>query len=129
MKLSSKFLKISVVIKVYLMGKVVHNDTVHISIPPVEKGVDKAAELLAEEICDRIEDVAFHTASYIEDLRLEISMEGESFIDRYEKQVVGERKVYASCWPNLRDRVKYCMVKVERELTKKLTAISLHLYQ
>ncbi|WP_312279664.1 hypothetical protein [Oscillibacter sp.] len=103
--------------------------TVHIKIPPVEKGVDKAVALLSDDIYERIEDVAFHTASSVEDLRVEISIDGEFFTDRYEKQFVYEREVYASYWPNLRDRVNYCMVKVERELAKKLTAISLYLYQ
>lgn len=55
-------------------------------------------------------------------------MEGSSITTHYEKQLVNKREVYFSDLSNFDEYIRYRMVMVERELVKKLAAISNHLY-
>ncbi len=123
-----RYSKIKFETRVYLMEKLVSMNLIRIPIPPVEKNIDKTVEMLIEIIYGQIEDAAFHTELHIENLRLEVSIMGDSFNRKYQKQFVSEKEVYLSYFSNLPERVSHCMVTVNRDLTKILTEISLRLY-
>ena len=123
-------LQILITIKLFLMGEMLMQKQIYAPIPPIEKGVNSVAESLTKEIYDCIaQNVSGNPVLHIEDLQLEVLMERESINAHYKKQLVEKSEVYFSNLPNFGDRVKYCMVMVERELTDKLTFISKHLYE
>lgn len=111
------------------MGQVLANKKVEIPIPPIEKGVNEAVEILTEEVYDYIHDTIHNYVSDVEDLWVELLMENSSITARYEKQLVEKREIFDSNSAIFDDRIKYCMVKVEHELTKRLTYISKYLYE
>lgn len=111
------------------MGKILVNKRVYFPIPPIEKGVTEVAESLTEGIYDCIICNVYDRVSYVEDLRLELSIESSSITANCEKQLVDKRDIFDSDSAILDDRIKYCMVMVERELTKRLADISECLYE
>ena len=123
------YINISIVIKLFLMGQVLVNKKVDIPIPPIEKGVNETVETLTEEIYDCIICSIHNCISNVEDLQLELVVDYPSITFRYEKQLVDKRVIFDSNSAIFDDRIKYCMVMVERELTKRLTEVSQHLYE
>lgn len=122
------YLKIKVGIKLFLMGKMLIHKKIYVPIPPIEKGVDMTAESVTKEIYDCIQGIPNSCIPHVEDLRLELTMEGSSITTHYEMQLVNKREVYFPDLSNFNERIRYCMVMVERELVKKLADISNHLY-
>lgn len=123
------YVQMTVIIKLFLRGKIILSEKVYVSIPPIEKGVNEAVETLTEDIYDRIIDNIHNCVPDVEDLRVELLLENSSITARYEKQLVDQREIFDSDSAILDDRIKYCMVMIERELTKILAYISKHLYE
>lgn len=111
------------------MGQVLVNKKVDIPIPPIEKGVNEAVETLTEEVYDYIIENIHNCVPDVEDLRLELVVDHPSITFHYEKQLVDKREIFDSNSAIFDERIKYCMVTVEYELTKRLTYISKHLYE
>lgn len=122
------YVTISIIMRLFMMGQMLANKKVDIPIPPIEKGVNEAVEILTEEVYDYIHDTIHNCVSDVEDLRVELLMENSSITARYEKQLVEKREIFDSNSAIFDDRIKYSMVTVERELAKELAGISRHLY-
>lgn len=124
------YVKVSVIINLYLMGERLVNKRVYVPIPPIEKGVNEAVETLTEEVYDTIiQGIADSRIPCVEDLRVELLMESSSITARYENPLINEGEIFPSDSDILDDRIKYCMVKGEHELTKRLAYISKYLYE
>lgn len=122
------YINISIIIKLFLMGQILVNKKVDIPIPPIEKGVNEVVETLTEDVYDCIIDNIYNCVPAVEDLRLELVVDHPSVTFHYEQQLVGKREIYFSNLSDFDDQIKYCMVMVERELTKELAGVSRHLY-
>lgn len=123
----SYYRTISILVRLFLMGKILLSEKVYVPIPPIEKGMNEAAETLVERVYDCIRD-NIHNCD-VEDLRVELLMENSSITARYEKQLVGKREVFDSNSSTFDDRIKCQMVTVERELADELSLVSKHLYE
>lgn len=124
------YVTISIIIKLFMMGQVLVNRKVDIPIPPIEKGVNEAVETLTEEVYDAIiQGIADSRIPHVEDLRVELLMGNSSITARYENQLINEGEIFLSDSDILDARIKYCMVKGEHELTKRLAYISKYLYE
>lgn len=124
------YIEISVIINLFLMGERLVNKRVYVPIPPIEKGVNEAVEILTEEVYSAInQSIADNCVPEVEDLRLELWMEcPPPNTVHYEIQLVEKGEVYLPEYPITLDKIRFCMVAVERELTKILAGVSRHLY-
>lgn len=108
------------------MGVVVLNKKISIPVPPIEKGIEKAAELLTKKIFRCTKEISYNLG--IEDFKLEVLMEGESISSNYEMIIVNKGEVYISHSSPFESLIKYRMVMLERKLVENLTSISRYLY-
>lgn len=125
----SYYLAIAIRMRLILMGKKFASQKIDILVPPVEKGVEHIAESLTKDIYDYIRGAISCTHfSRVEDLNLELSMEGHSLRTRHEVQLVEKNEVYYPGSSSFDARIRYCMVRMERDLVKILAEISSRLY-
>ena len=127
--MSCYYRTISILIRLFLMGKMLLSEKVYVPIPPFEKGMNEVAETLTERVYDCIHEKIHNCVSDVEDLRVELLMENSSINACYEKQLVDKREIFNSSSSTFDDRIKCRMVTVERELTDKLSLASKHLYE
>ena len=123
------YINISIIIRLFLMGKMLGNKRVYVPIPPIEKGMNEAVETLTEEVYDFIICNIHNCSSDVEDLRLELVVDYPSTTFHYEQQLVDERVIFDSNSAVLDDRIKYHMVMVERKWIEELARVSRHLYE
>ena len=123
-------LQITVALKFFLMGDLFIREKFSVAIPPIEKGVDKAAEYLTEKIYDCINgELLRHNVADVEDLRLEIRfINWFKCIGRYEIQLVDKFEVCSPDSSIFTEKMKYKMVEIERRSAKQLAAISRNMY-
>lgn len=120
------YLQTEVIIRLFLMDELLVLKKIYVPLPPIEKGVNEAAENLTEEIYNCVVHSIFPDLTpLVEDLRLEIYIQG---LPRYKVQLVEKREVYCSDLSNFNERIRYYMVLVERELVQKLESLSNCLY-
>lgn len=109
------------------MGNLLMAKRVIVPIPPIEKGVTQAAESLTKKIFNWIANDIAHDVHCIEDLRLELLIDGSSITSHFEIQLVEEYQLYSLDASDL-DLIKHKMIMVERKLTKEFAGVSKHLY-
>lgn len=123
------YLGVTIRMRLVLMGKKLSSRKKDILIPPIEKGVEQIAESLTEEIYSYISSAISYTHfSRVEDLNLELSMEGHSLSTHHEVQLVEKNEAYYPGSSSFDARIRYCMVRMERDLVKILAEISSRLY-
>lgn len=123
------YIGVTIRMRLVLMGKKLSSRKKDILIPPIEKGVEQIAESLTEEIYSYISSAISYTHfSRVEDLNLELSMEGHSLSTHHEVQLVEKNEVYYPGSSSFDARIRYCMVRMERDLVKILAEISSRLY-